>query len=63
MSTREKATLKKIIREEEYKEWLNQPHIRSTPCPASPIRNDYNNDISSSQVGNGGNQIDVGMDD
>ena len=50
------------MREEEYKEQLNQLHIRSTPCPDSPIRNDYNNDSSSSQVGNGGIQMQVGTD-
>ena len=37
--------------------------IYSIPLPPdSPIRNDYNNS-SSSQAGNGGNQIEVGMDD
>ena len=41
---------------------MNQPHIQFPLRPDSPIRNDYN-DSSSSQAGNGGNQIDVGMDD
>ena len=45
------------------KQWLNQPPIEFLLCIDSPIRNDYNNSSSSSQVGNGGNQIQVGMDD
>ena len=63
MSTQEKIALREIIREEEYKEWLNQPPIQFPLCPDSPIRNDYNNSCSSSQIGNGGNQMEVGMDD
>ena len=41
---------------------MNQPPIQFPQCPNSPIRNDYNNS-SSSQVGNGVNDIEVGMDD
>lgn len=39
---------------------MNQQHIRSPLCPASPIRNDYNNNSSPSQAGNGDNQMEVG---
>lgn len=42
---------------------LNQPLIQFPLRWDSPIRNDYINIISSSQVGNEGNQIEVGMDD
>ena len=42
---------------------MNQPPIQLPLRRDSPIRNDYNNSSSSSQVGNGGNQIEVGMDD
>jgi hypothetical protein len=48
--------------EEVYQEWLNQPPIQFPLRPNSPIRNDYNNS-SSSEVGNGDNQKEVGMDD
>ena len=41
---------------------MNQPPIQFSLRPDSPIRNDYNNN-SSSQARNGGNQIEVGMDD
>ena len=41
---------------------MNQPPIQFLLRPDSPIRNDYNNS-NSSQVDNGGNQIEVGMDD
>ena len=41
---------------------MNQPSIQFPLRPDSPIGNDYNNS-SSSQAGNGGNQIEVGMDD
>ena len=41
---------------------MNRPHIQFPLYPDSPIRNEYNNS-SSSQLGNGDNQIDVGMDD
>ena len=40
---------------------MNQPPIQFPLRPDSPIRNDYNNS-SSSQADNGGNQIEVGMD-
>ena len=62
MSNREKAELREKIREEWYQEWLNQPPIQFPLRLDSQIRNDYNNS-SSSQAGNGGNQIEVGMDD
>ena len=50
------------LEEEAYQEWLNQPPIQFPLCPYSPIRNEYKNN-SSSQVGNGINEIEVGMDD
>ena len=62
MSNREKIELREKIREERYQEWLNQPLIQFPLCTDSPIRNDYNNS-SSSQAGNGRNQIEFGMDD
>jgi hypothetical protein len=62
MSNREKVAIRAQLREEAYQEWLNQPPIQFPLRPDSPIRNDYNNS-SSSQVGNGVNQIEVGMDD
>lgn len=42
---------------------MNQPPIQIPLCPDSLIRNEYSNSSSSSQVGNGGNQIEFGMDD
>ena len=62
MSNREKAELREKIEEERYQEWLNQPPIQFSLRLDSPIRNDYSNS-SSSQTGNGGNKIEVGMDD
>lgn len=62
MSNREKVALREKLGHEAYQEWLNQPPIQFPLRPDSPITNDYNNS-SSSQVGNGGNQIEVGMDD
>ena len=62
MSNQDKTELKEKIKEERYQEWLNQPPIQFLLRPNSPIRNYYNNS-SSSQAGNGGNQIEVGMDD
>ena len=62
MSNREKVSIGEQLREEAYQEWLNQPPIQFTLRPDSPIRNDYSNSISS-QVGNGVNEIEVGMDD
>ena len=62
MSNRGKAELREKNGEERYQEWLNQPPIQFPLCPDSPIRNDYSNS-SSSQAGNGDNQIEVGMDD
>ena len=41
---------------------MNQSPIKFPLCVDSPIRNDYNNSSSSSQVGNGGNEIEFGMD-
>jgi len=41
---------------------LNQPPIHFPLHPNSPIRNDYKNSNSSSHVGNGCNQIEVGKD-
>ena len=54
--------IKSKSRHESYQEWLSQPPIQFPLHPHSLIRNDYNNN-SSSQVGNGGNQIEVGMND
>jgi hypothetical protein len=62
LSNREKDAIREKIRDEAYQEWLNQPPIQFPLCPNSPIMNDYNN-IISSQVGNGVNKIEVGMDD
>ena len=62
MSNQEKVELRQKIVEERYQEWLNQPPIQFPLRLDSPIRNDYNNS-SSSQAGNRGNQIEVGMDD
>ena len=62
ISNREKVELREKLGEERYQEWLNQPPIQFPLRPDSPIRNDYSNSISS-QAGNGGNQIEVGMDD
>ena len=62
LSTQDKVALRARLREKEYKEWLNQPPIQFPLRLDSPIRNDHNNS-SSSQDGNGGNQIEVGMDD
>ena len=62
MSNREKTKLREKIREERYQEWLNQPLIQFPLRPDSPIMNDYNNS-NYSEDGNGGNQIEVGMDD
>ena len=62
MSNREKTKSTEKIREERYQEWLNQPPIQFLLRPDSPVMNDYNNS-SSSQDGNGGNQIEVGKDD
>lgn len=59
-STQEHTTLRARIREEPYKKWLNQPCIQFPLCLASPIGNDYNNSSCLSQVGNGGNQIEIG---
>ena len=62
-SIRDNVSLRERIEKETYKELLNQPPIQFPLRPNSPIRNEYNNSSSSSQVGNGGNQIEVGMDD
>ena len=62
VSNQDKDELRENIEEEQYQEWLNQPPIQFPLCPDSPIRNDYSN-TSSLQDSNGGNQIEVGMDD
>ena len=62
MSNQEKTELREKTEEEWYQEWLDQPTIQLPKCLDSPIRNDYINS-SSSQAGNGDNQIEVGMDD
>ena len=48
--------------EKSYQAWLNQPPIQFPLHPSSPIRNAYS-DSSSSHVGNGGNELDIGMHD
>jgi hypothetical protein len=62
MSNQEKVAIRAQLREEAYQELLNKPNIQFPLHLYSPIRNDYNNS-SSTQVGNGVNQIEVGMDD
>ena len=62
MSNWGNTKLRENIREERYQEWLNQPPIQFPLRPDSTIRNAYINS-SSSQAGNGDNQIEVGMDD
>jgi hypothetical protein len=63
MSNREKVAIREKLGEmKAYQEWLNQPPIQFPLHPDSLIRNDYSNS-SCSQVGNGVNQIEVGMDD
>jgi hypothetical protein len=62
ISNQEKVAIRAQMKDESYQEFLNQPPIQLPLLPDSPIRNDYNNS-SSSQVGNGVNQIEVGMDD
>ena len=64
MSNREKVAIRKQLGYEAYQEWMNQLPIQFPLHPDSPIiRNDYNNSTSSSEVGGGGNQVEVGMDD
>ena len=63
ISNREKAELREKLEEERYQEWLNQPPIQFPLRLDSPIRNEYNNSSFSSQVGNGGNKMEVGMDE
>ena len=62
MSNRERVEKRAQLGEEAYQAWLNQPPIQFLLRPSSPIRNAYSAS-SSSQVGNGGNELDVGMDD
>ena len=62
MSNRETATKIVQLGEAAYKAWLNQPPIQFPQCLESPIRNAYSNS-SSSHVGNGGNEVEVGMDE
>ena len=47
--------------QESYQAWLNQPPIQFPLHTSSPIRNSCS-DSWCSQVGNGGNEVDVGMD-
>ena len=62
MSTREKKTKRGELGEEAYQEWLNQPPIQFQLHPKSPIQN-YSSSTSSSRVRDGGNDVEVGMDD
>ena len=62
MSNREKDEKRSQIGEESYQAWLNQPPIQFPLHPYSPIRYSYNNS-SSSHVGNGDNEVEVGMDE
>ena len=62
MSNQEKVEKRVKLGEEAYQRWLSQPPIQFPLHPSSPIRKAYSSS-SSSHVGNGGNQIEVGMDD
>ena len=62
MSNREKAEKRAQLGEEAYQAWLNQSPIQFPLFLDSPIRNAYINS-SSSHVGNGGNEVEVGMDE
>ena len=62
MLNRENVEKRVQLGEEAYQTWLNQPHIQFSLRPSSPIRNAYS-DNSSSHVGNGGNELDIGMDE
>ena len=62
MSNRDKSKKRAQLGEEAYQAWLNQPPIQFPLCPSSPIRNSYS-DSSSSHVINGGNEVDLGMDE
>ena len=64
MSTRETKSKREEIGEEAYQEWLNQPPSQfSLTHPESPIFQNYSNSTSSSHVGDGGNDVEVGLDD
>jgi hypothetical protein len=64
MSIREKTTKHEDLGEESYQEWLNQPTIQFLfTRHASPIFRNYSSNTSSSHVGDGGNYVEVGMDD
>ena len=60
MSNLEKVAKRVQLIEEAYQIWLNQPPIQFPLHLNLPIRNAYNYS-SSSQVGNGGNEIEVDM--
>ena len=62
MPNREKAEKRVQLGEEAYQAWLKQPSIQFPLCPYSPNRSAYSNS-SSSHVGNGGNEVEVGMDE
>ena len=62
MSNREKDEKIAQLGEEAYQSWLNQPPIQFPRHPSSPIRNAYI-DNNSSHVRNGGNEVDIGMDE
>lgn len=62
MSNQYKAEQIAEIEEEAYQEWLNQPPIQFLLCPDSPIKN-FDGNNNSSQVGNGGKETGVGMND
>ena len=64
ISTREKKGKRVELIEEAYQEWLNQPPIQfPLTRPESPIFQNYSSSTSSSHVGDGGNDVEVGMDD
>ena len=62
MLNRENVEKRVQLGEEAYQTWLNQPPTHFPLRPSSPIRNAYS-DSSSSHVGNGGNEVEVGMDE
>ena len=62
MSNQEKDERSVQLGEYAYQAWLNQPPIQFPLLPSSPIRNAYS-DSSSSHVGNGGNEVSIGMDE
>ena len=62
MSKESKRIKWEQCREEAYHKWLNQPPIQFSLHPKSPFQNFYSS-TSSSHLGNGGNDIEVAMDD